>query len=236
MNTTPSDTRPVPGWVAATAVAGTVLIALGAFWLSFTTLADLAHRSGVTRGWVWPIIVDGVIVVATVSVVTLAPHGPRATRYAWMLLFACAAVSVVANALHALVSSHAGIPSPLAAAVAAVPPLVLLAITHLTVELTRRTSKDVRDPVTPVMAPELVSADTSSTSTEQVRRRPAGRQARAEAARLHATGWTNRRIAAHLGVHPSTVGRWLGSDGERSRTDDTATRRPAGSAGTTRSR
>lgn len=33
-----------------TAVVGTVLIALGAFWLSFTALADLARRSGSRRG------------------------------------------------------------------------------------------------------------------------------------------------------------------------------------------
>lgn len=211
--TTPrqGDARPVPGWVAATAIAGTVLIALGAFWLSFTTLVDLAHRSGLARAWVWPIIVDGVIVVATVSVVTLAPHGPRATRYPWILLFACATVSVTANALHALVSTHVGIPSPLAAAVAAVPPLVLLAITHLTVELTRRTSTTGSEPARPAAATPRPSAKPVPTMTDpnSARRRRTPRAARAEADRLHATGWTNRRIATHLGVHPSTVGRWL---------------------------
>ena len=34
-------------WAGRTAVVGTVFIALGAFWLSFTALADLAARSGV---------------------------------------------------------------------------------------------------------------------------------------------------------------------------------------------
>ena len=55
-------------------MVGTVFIALGAFWLSFTALADLAARSGVDRGqaWAWPLIVDGIIVVATVAVVALA--------------------------------------------------------------------------------------------------------------------------------------------------------------------
>ncbi|TXH41647.1 MAG: excisionase, partial [Actinobacteria bacterium] len=33
-----------------TAVAGTVFIAAGAFWLSFTSLADLAARSGIGAG------------------------------------------------------------------------------------------------------------------------------------------------------------------------------------------
>lgn len=37
-------------WAVMTAVAGTVFIAVGAFWLSFTSLADLARRSGIGRG------------------------------------------------------------------------------------------------------------------------------------------------------------------------------------------
>ena len=37
-------------WAASTAVAGTVFIAAGAFWLSFTSLADLAARSGIGAG------------------------------------------------------------------------------------------------------------------------------------------------------------------------------------------
>ena len=57
-----------------TAVVGTVFIAVGAFWLSFTALADLARRSGIapTQAWAWPLIVDGIIVVGTVAVVALA--------------------------------------------------------------------------------------------------------------------------------------------------------------------
>jgi len=44
-----------------TAVAGTVFIAIGAFGLSFTALADFAARSGIGTGqaWAWPLIVDG---------------------------------------------------------------------------------------------------------------------------------------------------------------------------------
>ena len=32
---------------------------------------------------------------------------------------------------------------------------------------------------------------------------------RVEAARLRGEGWSNKRIARELGVHPSTVGRWF---------------------------
>ncbi|MDS2171837.1 DUF2637 domain-containing protein [Nesterenkonia sp. CL21] len=127
------------GWAVVTAASGTVLIGGGAFWLSFTALADLAVRSGIGDGqaWIWPLLVDGLIVVATVAVVALDGH--RAAWYPWTLLIAGALVSVTANAAHALVTAEATVPGLLAATVAAVPPAVLLASTHLTTVLIRST-------------------------------------------------------------------------------------------------
>ncbi|WP_166355027.1 DUF2637 domain-containing protein [Phytoactinopolyspora limicola] len=232
----------VERWVVATAVGGTILIALGAFWLSFATLTDLAVRSGIdaSRAWTWPLIVDGIIVVATISVVALTPFGPRATRYPWMLLFAGATVSVTGNALHALVARHATAPGVLAAAVSAVPPLVLLAITHLTVELTRRTNVPTADgpssggssltcALTPIDGDTAASAKAARHSQSNGARRREARELRL------VSGWPNARIAHHLGVHPSTVSRWLNmtaSDGSAQTTPSTppATHaaRPAG--------
>lgn len=189
-------------WAAVTAIVGTVFIAAGAFWLSFTALADLAARSGVGQGqaWAWPLIVDGIIVVSTVAVVALA--GQRSAWYPWTLLAAGAVVSVTANAIHAVVAADADVPGVLAASVAAVPPLVLLAITHLTVILTR-----------PAPEPDVVIASEQSPESDQetagavVPSSPAGREV-AELLRDE-QGWSNKQIARHLGVHPSTVGRWF---------------------------
>lgn len=183
-----------------TAVAGTVLIAAGAFWLSFTALADLARRSGVNAGqaWAWPVIVDGLIVVATVAVVALA--GQRTAWYPWVLLAGGALISVTANALHAVVAADADVPGVLAACVAAVPPLVLLASTHLTVVLVRSQHR------TPAVELEPEPAGPQETELSEASE-PAGR--RGVAARLRAEGWSNKRIARHLGVAPSTVGRWF---------------------------
>ena len=88
-------------WAGGAAASGTVLIGGGAFWLSFVALADLAVRSGITRNqaWIWPLLVDGLIVVATVAVVALDGH--RAAWYPWVLLIAGALMSVSANAAHA---------------------------------------------------------------------------------------------------------------------------------------
>ena len=197
-------------WAAMTAVAGTVFIAAGAFWLSFTSLADLAARSGIGAGqaWAWPLIVDGIIVVATVAVVALAAQ--RSAWYPWALLVGGALVSVTANAIHAVVAADADVPRPLAASVAAVPPVVLLAITHLTVILTRTTDPDTA----------FAAASFSTNTAESVPALPSGEaepsrrddgvaDRRALGWELREAGWSNKRIARELGVHPSTVGRWF---------------------------
>ncbi|WP_336629862.1 MULTISPECIES: DUF2637 domain-containing protein [unclassified Microbacterium] len=211
-----------------TAVAGTVIIAAGAFWLSFTALADLARRSGIEAGqaWAWPLIVDGIIVVSTVAVVALA--GTRAAWYPWMLLICGAGLSVTANSIHAIVAKGTDVPAVLAASVAAVPPLVLLAITHLTVILTGNPPEGVLHPraeaaeldATPVLVaspapvanlpvldvPPHPGATAVPAPAPSLLPRRGGREM---AKALRANGWSNKKIARHLDVHPSTVGRWL---------------------------
>ncbi|WP_431805323.1 DUF2637 domain-containing protein [Microbacterium sp. bgisy203] len=224
-------------WAVYSSASGTVMIAAGAFWLSFTALADLAVRSGIGAGqaWIWPLLVDGLIVVATVAVVAL--DGRRAAWYPWALLIGGALVSVIANAAHALVTAEASVPGLLAATVAAVPPLVLLASTHLTVVLIRSTRTTTTPPQTEEPLPALPAGGTApeppteSPATEPDDPSPqhedvgevvpsvpathesastvvgAGRRERA--ARLREAGWSNKQIARELDVHPSTVGRWF---------------------------
>lgn len=206
-------TPPSGRLAVVTAVAGTVLIAAGAFWLSFTALADLARRSGVNAGqaWAWPVIVDGLIVVATVAVVALA--GQKAAWYPWTLLGGGALISVTANALHAVVAADADVPGVLAACVAAVPPLVLLASTHLTVVLVRSRRHEPAQDLAPEQAPVFVPEDSAEPDTpEPPVAEPVGR--RLVAARLRDEGWSNKAIARELAVAPSTVGRWFAARGD----------------------
>ena len=109
-------------------------------------------------------------------------------------------MSVTANALHAVVAADADVPGVLAACVAAVPPLVLLASTHLTVVL-------VRSQRTDPLASEQAAGITRDADEADPAPEPAGR--RVVAARLREEGWSNKKIARHLGVAPSTVGRWF---------------------------
>lgn len=142
-------------WVGRSSVAGTTLLAVGGFVLSFAALRDLAVRVGMPDdlAWLWPLLIDGMIVEATLAVVALAQRGSRAVWYAWFLLAVGALVSVGSNGAHAVISGHgwAG------AAAASVPPVVLLATTHLTVLLMAAPEASAAPARVPaaVVAPEL---------------------------------------------------------------------------------
>ena len=131
--------------IVATGIAATVLIAVGAFTLSFAALTDLAVMAGINPalGWIWPLVVDGLIVAATVAIVALAGQGTRVLAYPWSLLVLGATVSTAANAVHAILSvqnGHGVVPPLVSALVASMPPVVLLLITHLSVVLVQRSA------------------------------------------------------------------------------------------------
>lgn len=121
-----------------TAVAITILIGAASFVLSFSSLCDLAART-VWPGnlaWLWPVIVDGAIILATMALVAFSayPEQRSARRYFWALLIVGAAVSVGGNAVHAMIPNPALPEQPLglwfAAAIACVPPIALVGATH----------------------------------------------------------------------------------------------------------
>jgi hypothetical protein len=118
----------------AAAVLITVGIGAASFVLSFAALRDLAARAGISErlAWLWPLIVDGTILQATMAVVALAGRRDldRSRRYFWIVLASSAAVSVGANALHAVIPGSAALSPWLAAAIAVVAPVSLLASTH----------------------------------------------------------------------------------------------------------
>ena len=201
------------------AETGTVLLAAAAFVLSFSALHDLAARSGIDRdlAWLWPLIVDGIIVVATVAVFALA--GTRVVWFPWLLLILGAGVSVAANAVHALVAADPGVPPLLAASVASVPPIVLVASTHLTAILIRYSRTVLATAANHEAAveaavlaeaaalaaadePEPIDGDVLLADVESEDRRTV-------AAELRNVGLTNSQIARLFGVDRSTVGRWL---------------------------
>jgi hypothetical protein len=203
------STAGVARGVVVTAIGGNVAIALGGFWLSFTSLSDLAGSAGIptSQAWVWPLIVDGMIVVATVSVMALSTHGWRATWFPWLLLMAGTVVSVLGNGVHAALYGDPAMSVSIRVAISAVPPLVLLASTHLAAMLIRRARRVPSLVVGPPTGSEILRlSDPPADET------PVESATRDDAMRLKGLDWSNRRIAKALGVHPTTIGRWLNAD------------------------
>jgi Protein of unknown function (DUF2637) len=118
-------------WVQPTSAAGVLGIGAAAFLLSYDALHSLALASGVRPGLarIWPGVLDGFIVVATLTVVA-AKRASRPTWYPWALVVLFSAASVAFNILHALDQALA--PAGwVAAMVFAMPPVALVLATHL---------------------------------------------------------------------------------------------------------
>lgn len=217
------------------AIGTTVAIAAGAFVLSFAALRDLAVQAGQPQelAWIWPVIVDGAILQATISVVALAPRvgAQTAHRFFWAVLTVAASVSVAGNALHAAVSTGRTLAPLIAAGVATVAPVSLLAATHGLALLVgtpsvapQRGATQTPEPLAvahPDVEPKTTgdqggdSADALAPSDPaQTIGAPSESGAPSLAVTLKDAGWSNRRIGLHLGVHHKTVGRMLAKAAE----------------------
>jgi Protein of unknown function (DUF2637) len=118
-------------WVQPVSAAGVLGIGAAAFLLSYDALHSLALASGVRPGLarIWPGVLDGFIVVATLTVVA-AKRAGQPTWYPWTLVVLFSAASVCFNSLHALdrFLTAARWVGPL---VFAMPPVTLVLATHL---------------------------------------------------------------------------------------------------------
>lgn len=130
------------------AMAGTLIMGALSFWLSFVALADIARQSSFDgpRAYAWPLIVDGLIILASVTAFVLRDPGSR--WFAWSVLFAGAALSLFGNGLHAWRLTE----SAVAVGASLVPPIALLISTRLTELLirARRAAHEVSEQVTEV--------------------------------------------------------------------------------------
>lgn len=126
------ETRRDANLIDRAATTGVVALAAGSFALSYDALHQLAVANQVPRplAWIWPLIVDGFIIVASLAILHAVQHG-RTARYPWSLLVAFSTLSVAFNVLHAP-------PTAIARLVAAIPPLTLV----LSFELLMRQLRD----------------------------------------------------------------------------------------------
>lgn len=119
-------------WATGLGVCG---LAGAGFTLSFSALSDLAVASGIDSplAFLWPLIVDGFIVVATAPPFALRSCGRNVTWYPWLALVLFSMISVIGNSIHASNAARIGVPIAVATAVSSVPAIALLVATHLLV-------------------------------------------------------------------------------------------------------
>jgi hypothetical protein len=112
-------------WIYRVSAAGVIVLAAAAFTLSYDALHQLALDSHVRPGlaWMWPVVIDGTIVVALLTVLA-AKRAGAGTGYPWALAGLFSAASVAFNVAHAP-------DRPVARLVFAMAPVALVLTTHL---------------------------------------------------------------------------------------------------------
>jgi hypothetical protein len=112
-------------WTYRGSAAGVLALAAAAFTLSYDALHQLALDSRVrpALAWLWPVVIDGTIVVALLTVLA-AKRTARRAGYPWALAGLFSAASVAFNIAHAP-------DRPVAQLVFAMAPIALVLTTHL---------------------------------------------------------------------------------------------------------
>ncbi|QIS07063.1 DUF2637 domain-containing protein [Nocardia brasiliensis] len=207
-------------WARWSAVVIIVVIGAAAFVLSFAALRDLAILANTPKRWAWlfPVIVDGTIIQATVGALVLAKSRERGW-FLWVLGIG-AAVSIAGNSLHAVAAGRI-LPWWAAALVAAIAPISLLVDTHGLAVLFRAVQQDsAAEPVSaPVPAsdpvPDKPAATASVPAPVPARRKKASTRRDpgkvAEAVALHAAGKSYAEIGRTLGVSAPTARKYATS-------------------------
>jgi hypothetical protein len=136
-------------WTYQVSAASVLVLAAAAFTLSYDALHRLALDSRVRPGlaWLWPVVIDGTIVVALLTVLAARRAG-RGTGYPWALAGLFSAASVAFNIAHA--------PDRLVARlVFAMAPVALVLTTHLLMQQVSWRQYDPRRPPAPAPDADL---------------------------------------------------------------------------------
>lgn len=184
MSSAPLAVRPQSRALALATASGVSALALGGFTLSFTALRDLAEQEfAITPqlSFIYPLVIDGFIVIATAAAFTMKKRGPKVTWYPWAALGVFGALSVLGNAAHAIDNPSATFPAWISALGASVPAVALLIASHLLVMMIDgKPSSRPRSRASSAIGSR--SAEVSATAT------PSDSEKRPETHPLHAVG------------------------------------------------
>lgn len=196
----PTHTKTIAAVGKLTAIL-VALLAVAAFGLSFEALRDLATVAGGMKrsvSWLFPLIIDGGIVVFSLAALRASLTGADRTWF-MALVVLVTGISIWLNI------AHAG-SGYLPAVMAAMPPLLLF----LAFESLMRQVHDT------VLGPEVVRSDASKSRKSRPKTltllSPIEDEVsvrRAKAAELLAQGMSRNKIAKEMGIALSTVRRYL---------------------------
>jgi hypothetical protein len=121
------------------------IIGIGAFTLSFRALTEMFVASGNPEmvSWIFPIIIDGPILAATVAIFYLASfENKRGEKfYSWSVLALFSAASIILNARHVALNDTRELDVTTSTIMAAAPPVALMFVIHLLAILIHRQKK-----------------------------------------------------------------------------------------------
>ena len=191
--------------------SGVIGLAIAGFTMSYDALHSLALAQGVppALAWLWPLVVDGFIVVASLSVLRAVADG-RHAAYPWVLVLAFSSISVAFNVVHAA-------PTVVARFVAAIPPAALVLSFELLMRQLRQQLRGTPMPNLRDTDPQLTAsvAGAAPRLTKELGR-TAGRQSLLDKARhiradqeRDGTRLTGRTLAALLGISDGYARRLL---------------------------
>lgn len=113
-----------------------VIVGFSAMAISYATLIDVARVNGIPLPELFPVLVDVGTVATMIAAAQFRLRGVSGRWLAYSTFMLLSGVSIVANATHAGRAADLTVTTPWAAAIlAATPPAVLLAITHLVMML-----------------------------------------------------------------------------------------------------
>lgn len=142
--------RAVDWGTTAFVAASVFFVALAGVVLSYEALRDLAAKSGAVTPWLtwlWPLMLDALAVAASGKVVWAEIRGRR-DGFAWGLVIAFTALSVVFNGLHAgldaILAYHPAARLVVAALVGVLPPTGAALALHLLATLLREVLERTR--------------------------------------------------------------------------------------------
>jgi Protein of unknown function (DUF2637) len=187
------------GWTYRVSAAGVLVLAGAAFTLSYDALHQLALDSRVRPGlaWLWPVVIDGTIVVALLTVLAAKRAATRAA-YPWVLAGLFSAASVAFNIAHAP-------ERPVARLVFAMAPVALVLTTHLLMQQVgwRRGTTGLTEPM-PVPEAGSQPAHPHRPGDQPAQQPPAAEQAAPEGARARVLAAYQAQLAS--GLTPTGAG------------------------------